>query len=82
MSANTKTADAIIVEPGDKRLAMQGMYPDRAAWFEDQMDDGPIFIVVTRAATDERLASLGRRFNVEPAVLIDFRDSLASEVIR
>ena len=80
MSAATKTPEALIVEPGDRRLAMQAMYPDRAAWFEDQMDDGPIFIVVTRAATDERLVSLGRRFSVEPAALIDFRDSLASGV--
>jgi hypothetical protein len=69
-----------VIAAGDHRLAMPGELPQLGAWFEDQMNDGPIYIVVTPEATDERLALLGRRFGVEACNLITFRDSLASAV--
>lgn len=66
---------AVLCRPGDHRLG--AIWSERGGY--EQMDDGPICIVIGRETNDEKCQYLASRFGLDVAELISFRDSATSK---
>lgn len=61
----------VLCRPDDSSLAKLW---EEAGGFE-QHESGPVMVVIGALTSDDKCASLGQRFGVEPSRLIKFRDT-------
>lgn len=64
------SAEIVLARPGDGRLAMQ--WDDRGGF--EQHSDGPAFVVIGKQTSDEKCGKVARRFGLQLAGVLAFRD--------